>query len=307
MHCSWPQIIWSALCSALWVATGEKATSCAAGRPSASLLQVGSAAKKSSSSDSCHDTVIFDIGEGASGQNALMAFFGSHGFDLVVYECGSLLCNAMIKQDLANDKHDLPMFVDTLKKRIASAKISRQGNIYVGDLKPATWGDGHVITSVLKRFRAAFPEATFVLPIRHPVRWAQSVSHWFHVARSALEKEEMLCDSKRTWLISHCAMIDAFGDDMSSVPIVTVDKLDWPLFKQELRVVAPNAGCLHGALPHTNSHPPLNTYVAETANWHQQTILTHLKTVCPTFQPGSCEPGGRSFVQLRNYQGAELA
>lgn len=234
----------------------------------------------------CTQRLVIDVGLGASGGESLREFFRKNGFAILwyntsmyTYRHSSKKFRDMINEDVAQGKLRLPKLTSLIRKK---AKRKNTGNLFVGDLKPSVWISDRA--AVIRSLIDAFPNATFVWPLRHPVKWATSKSYW--------RKQISLCPMYKEWVETNCALYEAlarkYGPALLQVPILAVDTLATRSFESSfLASLVRNVGPCFGKkeLPHVGHHAPNKVFRANLTAWDP---LEHLRRTCPS-KPYGCE------------------
>jgi len=211
----------------------------------------------------------------------------------------------MIMTDLESGYDNLPQ----MERLVAEAKKdSPCGNVYLGDIKPnkiigyKNLGLGNDkrlsakeadrrFQQLFDNMEKSFPKATWLWLIRHPDKWATSLSHWYKM-KDSTEADQFLQKVRQLHARFHCSAWKHFGKRIIGQPDgnvqgngkgdvvqMNLEQLDWPLFVQQLQDASGYQGLKsESEMPHVGHHPPSWTYpVPDTKTWNPS---DYLKEAC---------------------------
>jgi hypothetical protein len=232
----------------------------------------------------CNGTgkLFFHFGLGAHGGESLEAYFHDNGFATMFYLQGRL--PKIIRADLLNGNDGLPQ----LQQKVAHArKENACGNVFVGDIKP-----NKVITKtevgrakagyeeLFRQLDKAFPDAVWIWLMRHPNKWATSLTFW-ESFKDEHEAANFLELARETHTHFHCSAFHHFGNRTLGNPTgtaqgngkadvvqLTLEQLDWPLFVKQLQDASGYKGLEHDGehMPQVGHHAPTWEYPAPDAS-----------------------------------------
>lgn len=227
---------------------------------------------------------FFHFGLGAHGGESLEAYFHDNGFATMFWLQGRL--PKIIREDLLNGKDGLP----ALQQQVAHARRENAcGNVFVGDIKPNQVIPYHKhnvgrgkggYEELFRQLDKAFPDAVWIWLMRHPDKWATSLSYWesFH---NKHEAANFLQSARETHAYFHCSAFHHFGNRTLGNPTgtaqgngkadvvqLTLERLDWPLFVKQLEDASGYKGLEHDGLhmPQVGHHVPTWEYPAPNAS-----------------------------------------
>jgi hypothetical protein len=205
----------------------------------------------------------------------------------------------MILEDLRGGNNHLPL----LQRSVAEAKHKTEcGNVFLGDIKPDYIVGGRVreknetdptYQQLFRSLEKAFPDAVWIWLIRHPDKWATSLTHWFP---KNFDKDDALQKAREEHALFHCSAWQHFGNRIvggldgtvhgnskGDVVQLNLEHVDWPLFVKQLQDASGYQGNIFfttntsTGMPHKGHHEPSWTYpVPDTSSWNSFDYLTEV-------------------------------
>jgi len=215
--------------------------------------------------------VFFHFGLGAHGGESLRKFFHDNGFATLFYLNGEL--PRIMREDFLNGNDGLPQ----LQQKVADfRKTNACGNVFVGDIKPDQILKDVDYEELFRRLDEAFPDAVWIWLIRHPDKWATSLSHWLSFG-SEEKAGQFLQSARNGHAHFHCSAFHYFGNRTLGSPTgngkanvvqFALGQSGWPLFVEQLEYASGYKGLTHDMLemPHVGHHKPHWKFPAPGAN-----------------------------------------